>query len=82
MAKYVVWWQEHLQDSSWEDASKVVDTLGAAEKVINEVRSGFSKGNCYFKVFELGKEIEIVEEETRMPQPDIVKTIIKIKKDN
>lgn len=69
--KYVVYGCEHLRDGQ-EEWAKVCDTIEDAMKIINKDR--FAQSNHTFRLFELGAEIPLKQEECKEKEVVIVKS--------
>ena len=76
--KYVVYWCEQLRDGN-EEGAKIFSSLDESLKCIQRLSEGYAGGNIDLRLFLLGKEILLIEEETEEPQPSVKKTVYKVK---
>lgn len=65
---YVVYCNERLRDGN-EDCARLFTTKGAALEWIEKIANGFAGCNHDFALFELGKQIPLIESVEETPQP-------------
>ncbi len=66
---YVVYVCEHLRDGT-DEHGKLFETKEAALHYINDgISRWFCSDNMTFKLFELGREVPLTQEEVELPQP-------------
>lgn len=75
---YVAVAEEHLRDGM-EQYAKIFFTIEEAIEWINKDR--FAYANHTFALFELGKRLPIIQEETEIPQPSKVESRYRLAKD-
>lgn len=69
MAGYVVYYCEHLRDGT-EEGAKCFDALEEALAFLNKARNDwFAADNHTFRLFELGREVRLLEETVEESQP-------------
>ena len=73
---YMVYACEHLRDAL-EEYAKCFRSMEAALEFIN--RDRFAQDNHTFRLFELGKEIPLAQEEVEEPQPAKKTTVWRVK---
>jgi hypothetical protein len=76
---YVVYYCERMRDGREEGAK--VGSLEYCLEIAQKMRNGFCGDNTEVRIFELGKEIPLEEEQImEQPKPAVEKIVIKVKK--